>query len=136
MPQSPLNFDALRAAVLNGARRGLDDGAEVLAAAAESGGDFQNQTSAERGGTVAYVPGISDGLFAQAVAIVEARNPGGVEVNAEHTDADAVVVLTSPTSYAAKLEIERGGAFANALAAEAGGLTQAMADGIKGVLGG
>lgn len=134
MPQSQLNFDALRAAVLNGARRGLDDGAEALAAAAEAGGDFQNQTSAERGGTVAYVPGLNDGLFSQAVALVEARNPGGVEVNTERTDADAVVVLTSPTSYAAKLEIERGGAFANALAQEAGGLTQAMADGIGAAL--
>ena len=134
MPQSQLNFDALRAAVLDGARRGLDDGAEALAAAAEAGGDFQNQTSAERGGTVAYVPGVSDGLFAQAVAIVEARNPGGVEVNHETTDADALVVLTSPTSYAARLEVERGGAFANALAAEAGGLTQAMADGIGAAL--
>lgn len=134
MPQSQLNFDALRAAVLDGARRGLDDGAEALAAAAEAGGDFRNQTEAERGGTVAYVPGVSDGLFAQAVAIVEARNPGGVEVNAEHTDADALVVLTSPTSYAARLEVERGGAFANALTAEAGGLTQALADGIGAAL--
>lgn len=130
MPSQTLNFDALRAAVLDGARRGLDDGAEALAAAAEAGGDFRNQTSAERGGTVAYVPGVSDGLFSQAVAIVEARNPTGLEVSAEHTDADAVVVLTSPTSYAAKLEVERGGAFANALAREAGGLLQAMADGI------
>ena len=130
MPSQTLNFDALRAAVLRGVMEGLDVGAQALQAAAEAGGDFRNQTEAERGGTVAYVPGVSDALFAQAVAIVEARNPGGVEVNGESADADTVLVLTSPTSYAAKLEVERGGAFANALAREAGGLTQAMADGI------
>lgn len=136
MPQDQLNFDAFRDAVLRGAMNGLDVGAQALQATAEAGGNFQNQTEAERGGTVAYVPGLSDDLFHQAVAIVAARNPTGLEVNGESTDADAVLVLTSPTSYAAKLEIEHGGAFANALAQHANGVAQALADGVKEELGG
>lgn len=136
MPQDQLNFDAFRDAVLRGAMNGLDVGAQALQVTAESGGDFHNQTEAERGGTVGYVPGVSDDLFHQAVEIVAARNPTGLEVNGESTDADAVLVLTSPTSYAAKLEIEHGGAFANALAQHANGVAQALADGVKEELGG
>ena len=110
MPQDQLNFDAFRDAVLRGAMNGLDVGAQALQVTAEAGGNFRTRPKprARRYGSVCARPG--DDLFHQAVAIVAARNPTGLEVNGESADADAVLVLTSPTSYAAKLEIEHGGA--------------------------
>lgn len=140
MPSNTLDkgLAGLRTAVFDGAYEGLDQGAAALTAAAEQGGGFQNVTSAERGGTVAYAQSATRGPgpeLAQAVATVNARNPGfGQLGTVGNVGADEVaVILTAPTTYAVDLETRFGGrdaALGPAMQAGATDLTRAAAAGI------
>lgn len=142
MPASSLDagLAGLKRAVIQGARQGLDQEAEALGSRAAQGGGFQNVTEAERGSTVAYVPGTSDDVLSEAAALVEGRNPGFSQVESAGSydpDTEVLVVLTAPTTYAVDLETRNGGADAAlgpALLAGADGLTRAAADGIRGAL--
>jgi hypothetical protein len=140
MPSNTLDkgFAALRTLVFDGAYEGLDQGAGALTADAEQGGGFQNVTEAERGGTVAYAQSATRGPgpeLNQAVATVNARNPGFGQLETVGTvgDHEVVVVLTAPTTYAQHLETRFGGrdaALGPAMQAGAAALTAAAAAGI------
>ena len=144
MPSSTLDsgLAGLRERVYQGAAAGLDDAAQAMQATAQATTAYHGVTGATRAGTVAFVVGAgveSGGVFNEAVAAVRDANPDHVDTSGGGTigDNELAIVLTVPTDYQVKLEIENAGARAflgDALNAHAPEATAAAARGIAGVL--
>jgi len=122
---------------------GLVAGAGQLQGIAQASGTYEDDTGATRSGTVAYAatPEIDgSAAFGAALAAVEQHNPGtGQSVGTgESVDENTyAVVLTVPSDYIDKLEIEHAGARAflgPAMQQNAPQITAAVAAAVGGAL--